>query len=178
MQVGETVRFGHYEQEQLTLPDGMRVLDFVKEAVVEASNGECSPAENEREAQTLLRKFLFSQVDGHPMYARPVELSLVVEQRLAEFNASTQQRPLEGSHSWEHMRCFLPQFARIRLPRRPAGLNPFRISPAASVAASNCSSCLPKNPIFSCWTSLQMILTSRCHAAIRRVARQIRRHAT
>mmetsp|Transcript_16738 Transcript_16738/g.54494 ORF Transcript_16738/g.54494 Transcript_16738/m.54494 type:complete len:1036 (+) Transcript_16738:43-3150(+) len=61
IKVGETVRFGHYEQEQLAPAGDARVLDFVREAVVQAAGGDGTPADHLREAQQLLRKFIFSQ---------------------------------------------------------------------------------------------------------------------
>ena len=58
---GETVVFGHYEQTGLEMPDGMRVLELVQEAVAMAPEGGSSGEKDERMARTLLSQFLFPQ---------------------------------------------------------------------------------------------------------------------
>ena len=49
----------YYEQQGLDWPDGMRVLDLVREAVATAPGGGKSAENDERAASTLLSQFLF-----------------------------------------------------------------------------------------------------------------------
>ena len=56
---GETVVFGHYQQEGLKLPPGARVLALVQEAVSRSPSGGQDAARDESAASALLRRFLF-----------------------------------------------------------------------------------------------------------------------
>ena len=60
IETGETVRFGHYEQQGLVdWPDETRVLAFVREAVARSPGGGQSGEQDERKASQLLSQFMF-----------------------------------------------------------------------------------------------------------------------
>ena len=69
---GETVVFGHYEQDGLLPSPDQRVLDIVQEAVSEAPGGGEDAAADERAASALMTRFLFPR---SRWYARAEKLS-------------------------------------------------------------------------------------------------------
>lgn len=52
--IGETVRFGYFEQESMISDDSIRVIDFINESVIEINDSSITPTK-------LLDKFLFSK---------------------------------------------------------------------------------------------------------------------
>ena len=69
---GETVVFGHYEQDGLLPSPDQRVLDIVQEAVSEAPGGGEDAAADKHAASALMTRFLFPR---SRWYARAEKLS-------------------------------------------------------------------------------------------------------
>ena len=182
---GETVVFGHYQQEGLKLPPGARVLALVQEAVARSPSGGQDAARDESAASALLRRFLFPP---ERWYEQHGQSGVLAGPRLATAGSSgcvrrlqaalrTREKrlgtsdPTERPCPWSHAPPKLTDFAALD---HPAGTRRWSGSRAASGGGCSCCRCSRCSPTCSCSTSRPTISTSRRSRSSRTLRRPSR----